>query len=124
MDLNINININLIYSCTSQGINIIKLIKLSALPPVDLLPELPVHYIQCSHPGVLLLQGPHLLHSLHWQFRQFFSMASAPGEDGKLSYELGMIMKRLWSDAGVQACFLRSREYQLNDSAAYYLNAR
>lgn len=50
-------------------------------------------------------------------------MASAPGEDGKLSYELGMIMKRLWSDAGVQACFLRSREYQLNDSAAYYLNA-
>ena len=39
--------------------------------------------------------------------RQFFSMASAPGEDGKLSYELGMIMKRLWSDAGVQACFLR-----------------
>ena len=55
--------------------------------------------------------------------RQFFAMASAPGEDGKLSYELGMIMKRLWSDAGVQACFLRSREYQLNDSAAYYLNA-
>ena len=50
-------------------------------------------------------------------------MASAPGEDGKLSYELGMIMKRLWSDAGVQACFLRSREYQLNDSAQYYLNA-
>ena len=55
--------------------------------------------------------------------RQFFSMASAPGEDGKLSYELGMIMKRLWHDHGVQACFYRSREYQLNDSAAYYLNA-
>ena len=55
--------------------------------------------------------------------RQFFSMASAPGEDGKLSYELGMIMKRLWHDHGVQACFHRSREYQLNDSAAYYLNA-
>ena len=34
--------------------------------------------------------------------RQFFSMASAPGEDGKLSYELGMIMKRLWHDHGVQ----------------------
>ena len=50
-------------------------------------------------------------------------MASAPGEDGKLSYELGMIMKRLWHDHGVQACFHRSREYQLNDSAAYYLNA-
>ena len=42
-------------------------------------------------------------------------MASAPGEDGKLSYELGMIMKRLWSDAGVQACFLRSPEYKMID---------
>jgi guanine nucleotide-binding protein G(i) subunit alpha len=50
-------------------------------------------------------------------------MASAPGEDGKLSYDLGLIMKRLWGDAGVQACFLRRREYQLNDSAQYYLNA-
>ena len=47
--------------------------------------------------------------------RQFFSMASAPGEDGKLSYELGMIMKRLWSDSGVQACFLRYWEFKQND---------
>ena len=47
--------------------------------------------------------------------RQFFSMASAPGEDGKLSYELGMIMKRLWSDSGVQACFLRYWELRQND---------
>lgn len=34
-----------------------------------------------------------------------------------------MLMKRLWKDPGVQLCFSRSREYQLNDSAAYYLNA-
>lgn len=54
-----------------------------------------------------------------------------------------MLMKKLWSDPGVQLCFsryvylrnclgakfnfkivlpIRSREYQLNDSAAYYLN--
>ena len=46
-------------------------------------------------------------------------MASAPGEDGKLSYELGMIMKRLWSDAGVQACFLRSPEYKMIDPLKY-----
>ena len=32
-------------------------------------------------------------------------------------------MKRLWMDGGVQHCFSRSREYQLNDSAAYFLNA-
>lgn len=34
-----------------------------------------------------------------------------------------MLMKHLWRDAGVQHCFSRSREYQLNDSASYYLNS-
>lgn len=37
--------------------------------------------------------------------------------------ELVMLMKKLWQDPGVELCFSRSREYQLNDSAAYYLNA-
>ena len=32
-------------------------------------------------------------------------------------------MKRLWNDPGLQECVARSREYQLNDSASYYLNA-
>jgi guanine nucleotide-binding protein G(i) subunit alpha len=54
--------------------------------------------------------------------RQFFTLASA-AEEGELTADLVMIMKRLWQDAGVQLCFARSREYQLNDSAAYYLNA-
>lgn len=54
--------------------------------------------------------------------RQFFTLASA-AEEGELTPELVILMKKLWSDAGVQHCFSRSREYQLNDSAAYYLNA-
>lgn len=54
--------------------------------------------------------------------RQFFSLASAT-EEGELTPDLVKLMKRLWADSGVQECFLRSREYQLNDSAAYYLNA-
>lgn len=54
--------------------------------------------------------------------RQFFTLASA-AEEGELTGELVLLMKRLWQDAGVQLCFTRSREYQLNDSAAYYLNA-
>lgn len=33
------------------------------------------------------------------------------------SEELLAAMKRLWSDNGVQECFGRSNEYQLNDSA-------
>lgn len=31
--------------------------------------------------------------------------------------ELLAAMKRLWADSGVQECFARSNEYQLNDSA-------
>jgi len=33
------------------------------------------------------------------------------------SEDLLAAMKRLWQDAGVQECFSRSNEYQLNDSA-------
>ena len=31
--------------------------------------------------------------------------------------EVGNAIDALWKDAGVQSCFKRSREYQLNDSA-------
>ncbi|KAF2879625.1 hypothetical protein ILUMI_26538 [Ignelater luminosus] len=53
---------------------------------------------------------------------QFFTRASA-AEKGELTSELVMLMKKLWSDAGVQLCLSQSREYHLSDSAAYYLNA-
>ncbi|XP_056645375.1 guanine nucleotide-binding protein G(i) subunit alpha [Diorhabda sublineata] len=54
--------------------------------------------------------------------RQFFTYASS-AEEGELTPDLVIMMKKLWQDSGVQSCFARSREYQLNDSAAYYLNA-
>lgn len=54
--------------------------------------------------------------------RQLFTVAGNT-DDVVLSVELSAIMKRLWRDHGVQACFRRSREYQLNDSAEYYLNS-
>ena len=38
------------------------------------------------------------------------------------SKELLSGMKRLWMDTGVQTCFSRSNEYQLNDSAKYFLD--
>jgi len=53
--------------------------------------------------------------------RKFFEI-SGNSSEGELTSELGQLMKRLWRDRGVQHCFSRSREYQLNDSAAYYLN--
>ncbi|XP_038139030.1 guanine nucleotide-binding protein G(i) subunit alpha isoform X2 [Cyprinodon tularosa] len=54
--------------------------------------------------------------------RQLFTLAST-AEEGVMSPELTGVICKLWNDSGVQACFDRSREYQLNDSAAYYLNA-
>lgn len=54
--------------------------------------------------------------------RQLFALAGSV-EDGELTHELVGIMKRLWADEGVQMCFGRSREYQLNDSAGYYLSS-
>lgn len=46
------------------------------------------------------------------------------GEDTlPFSPELTEAMKRLWEDQGVRQCFRRSREYQLNDSTKYYLDA-
>uniref|UniRef100_A0A8C6PQA1 Guanine nucleotide binding protein (G protein), alpha inhibiting activity polypeptide 3 n=1 Tax=Nothobranchius furzeri TaxID=105023 RepID=A0A8C6PQA1_NOTFU len=53
--------------------------------------------------------------------RQLFALASTT-EEGVMSAELSAVISRLWSDSGVQGCFDRSREYQLNDSAPYYLN--
>ncbi|KAM3832531.1 guanine nucleotide-binding protein G(t) subunit alpha-3 [Vipera latastei] len=53
--------------------------------------------------------------------KQLYATADIP-ENGSISSELAGIIKRLWKDPGIQACFERASEYQLNDSAAYYLN--
>ncbi|KAH8854205.1 Guanine nucleotide-binding protein G(i) subunit alpha [Schistosoma japonicum] len=44
-------------------------------------------------------------------------------EDGHLSTELYNALCQLWNDGGVQQCFKRSREYQLNDSASYFFDS-
>ena len=41
----------------------------------------------------------------------------------EITCELGKIITRLWNDEGVQYCFSRSREYQLLDSAEYFMNS-
>lgn len=40
-----------------------------------------------------------------------------------LSREVTDAIANLWKDAGVQQCFQRSREFQLNDSAQYYFDS-
>ncbi|KAF1989935.1 G-protein alpha subunit [Aulographum hederae CBS 113979] len=44
-------------------------------------------------------------------------------EGDRLPQEVGNAISVLWKDLGVQQCFQRSREYQLNDSAKYYFDS-
>uniref|UniRef100_A0A6G1S786 Guanine nucleotide-binding protein G(I) subunit alpha n=1 Tax=Aceria tosichella TaxID=561515 RepID=A0A6G1S786_9ACAR len=41
----------------------------------------------------------------------------------ELTSELSQAMQSLWDDKGVQKCFSRSNEFQLNDSAGYFLDS-
>ncbi|EZG05789.1 guanine nucleotide-binding protein subunit alpha [Trichophyton rubrum CBS 735.88] len=50
-------------------------------------------------------------------------MQPAQIEGDSLPPEVGSAIEALWKDAGVQECFKRSREYQLNDSARYYFDS-
>nr|XP_043873141.1 guanine nucleotide-binding protein G(i) subunit alpha-2-like [Solea senegalensis] len=50
--------------------------------------------------------------------QQLFALSAEAEEQGILPDELANVIRRLWSDSGIQSCFTRSREYQLNDSAA------
>lgn len=48
---------------------------------------------------------------------QTIFMQPAQIEGDSLPSEVGNAVDALWKDTGVQECFRRSREYQLNDSA-------
>lgn len=59
---------------------------------------------------------------------QFFveSVISAEKSDNKMptmTVDLSRAMQSLWRDKGVRKCFGRSNEYQLNDSAGYFLDS-
>ena len=44
-------------------------------------------------------------------------------EGDSLPLQVAEAIRSLWQDEGVQRCFARSREYQLNDSAKYYFDS-
>ena len=39
-------------------------------------------------------------------------------EEGTMPPELVEVIRKLWKDPGIQACFDRAAEFQLNDSAS------
>ena len=49
--------------------------------------------------------------------------AASQTEKFDLTRDIGSSLKGLWADSGIKQCFARSREYQLNDSAGYFLDA-
>ncbi|KFB50440.1 GTP-binding protein (o) alpha subunit, gnao [Anopheles sinensis] len=54
--------------------------------------------------------------------KMVFDVVQRMHDTEPFSEDLLLAMKRLWSDSGVQECFCRSNEYQLNDSAKYFLD--
>lgn len=48
---------------------------------------------------------------------------AAQMEEFDLSGDVGDSLKLLWADDGIKECYGRAREYQLNDSAGYYLDS-
>jgi len=54
---------------------------------------------------------------------QTIFMQPAQIEGDNLPPEVGTAIAALWKDSGVQQCFSRAREYQLNDSAKYYFDS-
>ena len=54
---------------------------------------------------------------------QMYRRSTKMGQEGALmDATLGLILERLWKDAGIQECFQRSREYQLRDNVGYFLD--
>ncbi|XP_039268927.1 guanine nucleotide-binding protein G(i) subunit alpha-2-like [Styela clava] len=49
-------------------------------------------------------------------------LASSATLSDEISPEMGLMIKQVWNDRGMQKCYARSREYQLDDSAKYYLD--
>lgn len=58
-----------------------------------------------------------MLFILQSDAKMVFDVIQRMEDTEPFSEELLAAMKRLWADTGVQECFGRSNEYQLNDSA-------
>lgn len=57
------------------------------------------------------------------EHKNFINAQTTQIESDVLDPKIVLAVGELWKDEGVLACFARSREYQLNDSAQYYFNA-
>ena len=63
-----------------------------------------------------------LSHPSHLELIYSFKEKTKTFVQSGLTLEAAQLMTILWNDASVQACFYRSIQYQVNDSASYFLN--
>lgn len=105
-----------------------KIIHDSGFTPEDFRQYKPVVYSNTIQSMVAILRA---MQSLQIPFdevareqdaKMVFDIVTRMEDTEPFSEEFLMTMKRLWTDAGVQQCFQRSNEYQLNDSAKYFLD--
>lgn len=105
-----------------------KIIHDSGFTPEDFRQYKPVVYSNTIQSMVAILRA---MQSLQIAFadmgreqdaKMVFDIVTRMEDTEPFTEEFLMSMKRLWTDAGVQQCFERSNEYQLNDSAKYFLD--
>ncbi|XP_053481166.1 guanine nucleotide-binding protein G(i) subunit alpha isoform X1 [Ictalurus furcatus] len=111
-----------VYSNTIQSI--IAIIRAMGRLKIDFGDPARAVSVSSIHKKLLAAQGVLLFDNVFGfqdDARQLFVLAGT-AEEGVMTPELAGVICRLWRDNGVQSCFVRSREYQLNDSASYYLN--
>lgn len=105
-----------------------KIIHDSGFTPEDFRQYKPVVYSNTIQSMVAILRAMQSLqisfadYSREQDAKMVFDIVTRMEDTEPFSEEFLQAMKRLWTDAGVQQCFQRSNEYQLNDSAKYFLD--
>ncbi|CAH0391305.1 unnamed protein product [Bemisia tabaci] len=102
-----------------------KIIHESGFTPEDFKQYRPVVYSNTIQSLVAILRSMPILgisfanSERETDAKMVFDVIQRMEDTEPFSEELLAAMKRLWVDTGVQECFGRSNEYQLNDSAKY-----
>lgn len=105
-----------------------KIIHDSGFTPEDFRQYKPVVYSNTIQSMVAILRAMQSLQisfsdlSREQDAKMVFDIVTRMEDTEPFSEDFLMAMKRLWTDSGVQQCFQRSNEYQLNDSARYFLD--
>lgn len=105
-----------------------KIIHDSGFTPEDFRQYKPVVYSNTIQSMVAILRAMQTLgisfgdSARESDAKQVFDIVTRMEDTEPFSDDFLLSMKRLWNDYGVQECFQRSNEYQLNDSAKYFLD--